>query len=395
MTTTSTLNKFSDPVHNLTICETKSIKTCKNSSYNYFFRKDTGFFQRWGTTLKDDPSHSIFGPEIADIEISTAEKDHFITPNGWLETPGGCPGFGCKNVCYKSNAVGTKSIHMPLDTLKLLLSKITQIPTLCQIAYGILSIHSHPQMWDIFRHTRSIGLIPNFTFNGGDSLTDEDAQNIRSLCGAVSVSVNKVNKQQAFDNIEKLTKLGMSQVNIHYVLSDKSYNGAFQLVNEIISDRRLSKLNALVFLMFKETGCGIGHYSPIRDVDQFKQLVEHCRNKKINFGMDSCSAPIFEKAIEGDSLEENMKQTSERCESTCFSCYINAFARAFPCSFTEQTKKYNGVDVLGCKNFLKDVWFSDEFVGFRRRLLKNHRECPDFDLSCEECECVGNNLKLA
>ena len=40
--------------------------------YNYLFDRTTGKFARWGKTKEDDPKYSITGPEIADIEISTA-----------------------------------------------------------------------------------------------------------------------------------------------------------------------------------------------------------------------------------------------------------------------------------------------------------------------------------
>ena len=58
----------------LILCETPTIKTCKSSHYNVYFRKDTGFTARWSQTLDDDPQLSPAGPEIADIEISTAEQ---------------------------------------------------------------------------------------------------------------------------------------------------------------------------------------------------------------------------------------------------------------------------------------------------------------------------------
>lgn len=41
-----------------------------DSSYHFKFRKKDGLTMKWGATVKDDPTHSPFGPEIADIELT-------------------------------------------------------------------------------------------------------------------------------------------------------------------------------------------------------------------------------------------------------------------------------------------------------------------------------------
>jgi hypothetical protein len=63
-------------------------KYFKSSNYNYRFNLNNGFFARWGKTFDHDPPYSPFGPEIADIEIST------ICP--------GIDGIHCP-YCYKAN----------------------------------------------------------------------------------------------------------------------------------------------------------------------------------------------------------------------------------------------------------------------------------------------------
>ena len=46
-------------------------KSVRSKGYNYDFDKKTGFFVRWGATLKDDPTFAPTGPEIWDCECTT------------------------------------------------------------------------------------------------------------------------------------------------------------------------------------------------------------------------------------------------------------------------------------------------------------------------------------
>ena len=84
------------------VIENESIKYLKSSDYNYAFNKKTGIFIRYGKTVDDDPDWSEFGPEIADIEISTICHQ------------------GCE-FCYKSNTPFGE--NMDLETFKKVLNK--------------------------------------------------------------------------------------------------------------------------------------------------------------------------------------------------------------------------------------------------------------------------------
>jgi len=53
------------------VFENEDSRILRSPDYNYNFNKLDGFFARWGKTSKDDPQFSPFGPEIADIEITT------------------------------------------------------------------------------------------------------------------------------------------------------------------------------------------------------------------------------------------------------------------------------------------------------------------------------------
>jgi len=92
-------------------------KNLISKSCNYHFNLETGFFASWGNTIKEDPTHSPFGPFIADIEISTI-----------------CNGLGTPcSFCYKSNT--SNGTNMNLETFKSIFEKFPKVLT--QIAFGI------------------------------------------------------------------------------------------------------------------------------------------------------------------------------------------------------------------------------------------------------------------
>ena len=71
-------------------------KIFRSKDYNFNFDLRSGLFQRWGETEEDDPSWSPYGPEIADIEITTScfgiknKVCNFCSPAGTLiNTPHG------------------------------------------------------------------------------------------------------------------------------------------------------------------------------------------------------------------------------------------------------------------------------------------------------------------
>ena len=48
-------------------------KALFSEDYNFIFKKNDGFFMRWGKTKEDDPQFSPYGPEILDLEISSGK----------------------------------------------------------------------------------------------------------------------------------------------------------------------------------------------------------------------------------------------------------------------------------------------------------------------------------
>lgn len=350
------------------IKEDKNFKIFKSDNYNYRFVKSNGYFVRFGKTIEEDPDYSPFGPEIADIEISSAcpsdKSDGRV-----VMTSGGCDGIGCKKFCYKGNCAD-KSVHMTVETFKKVLDKMPK--TLTQIALGICSINSSPFLWQIIDEGRRRGLAMNLTTNGV-GITDDIAKHLVAKCGAVAVSVNPHNKEIAYEAIAKLSKYGMEQVNIHIVLAEDTVPFIYEVSRDSLADVRLKGLNAIVMLSFKDkakTGC----YQPIK-YETYKKLVDFMFANNIKIGFDSCGAKMFEAYANGD---ETLLQCCEPCESGLFSWYINTYGYGFACSFYENEEEWeNGIDMLS----VGDGWWNcNKVLNWRQRLLNNKRHCPLYQI---------------
>jgi MoaA/NifB/PqqE/SkfB family radical SAM enzyme len=340
------------------------IKFVKSPGYNYLFNLKNGFFARWGESIKDDPDFSPLGPEILDIEVSTI-----------------CNG-GC-TFCYKSNTMRGK--NMSLETFKAIFHKMPK--NLTQIAFGIGALDANPDLWKIMQYCRENDynkVVPNITINGID-FTDEQADKLVSLCGAVAVS--HYSDDNCFRAVKMLADRGLKQVNIHQLLCKETLGSCFKLMDSVKEDDRLSGLNAIVFLLMKPKGKR-NKFHQLTSGDEYKRLIDYAFDKDIPIGFDSCSAPSFLKAVKDRDNYKKLEMLAEPCESDCFSSYINADGRFFHCSFTEGEDGWEGIDVLNCEDFMKNVWYSPEVNRFRGYLLKSAEECgcrscPIFELDME------------
>jgi MoaA/NifB/PqqE/SkfB family radical SAM enzyme len=359
----------------MNIIENENTKIVKSLYYNYVFDKKNGFFARWGATKDEDPEFSPFGPEIADIEISSANaEDVKNKTDKELITEGTCSGR-C-GFCYKNNH-DSHTVHMSLDTIKQILDKFKGTP-ICQIAYGITDVFAHPQLFDILWETRNRSIIPNITVNGRN-ITDEHCKKLSEVCGAIAVSVNKNNKEEAYHTIKRLSQdYNMTQTNIHIVLAEDTIPFIKEIVDDMCNDSRLSKMNALVMLSFKDkanTGC----YTSISQ-HSYNKLVEFIEEKGVRFGFDSCSAPLYSSHIKNKKNEKELGQYAEFCESGLFSIYTNVHGHIFMCSFGEGVDEWkNGINILD-HNSILDVWYHPKMKEWRQKLLDNKRNCPIYQI---------------
>lgn len=280
--------------------------------------------------------------------------------------------------CYKGNKKGdaSKSNHMSFETFKQIFATFPK--TVTQIAFGITSIGAHPELFDIFAYCRKYHVVPNVTINGMDPLTDEQIAKLKKFCGAMAISINRTNKENGFNLIDRLIKAGCHQINIHYVISKQTIKFAYEVCDAIKNDSRLKELNAIVFLGLKPKERG--QNLDVLPTDQYFGLVEYCLKNNIRFGFDSCSAPRFDKAVEIATLDEAKKKMllscSERCESGLFSAYIDSTGKYWHCSFGEGMPIAYGIDVTKVTDFQKEVWLSEPMNNWRKRLFELNRECP-------------------
>lgn len=346
--------------------ETDDLKLFASPKFNYVFDKRNGKTCMWGETQQDDPDYAPM-PVIADIEVTTI-----------------CSGVNnrlCK-FCYKSNSPDGK--NMSFETFKMLFDKFPE--PLTQIAFGADShAESNPDLWKMMDYCRNNGrtvVIPNITVA---QITEETADKLAKYCGAVAVSRYE-DEDVCYDTIKMLTDRGMTQINMHYMISQETLDNAYKTIDSIASDPRLSKLNAIVLLSLKRKGRGTG-FTPLTQ-DEFKSLIDYAREKKVRYGCDSCSGHKLLESLKSDP-EEYKKQSLMimPCESTCESIYcgipINGDnpVEVFPCSFCEGESEWiNGIPVTNETDFVKDIWFSERMSNFRKKLLEGNRHCPMFEV---------------
>jgi hypothetical protein len=343
--------------------DNKDEKRVVGEDYNYVFDKNSGFFARWGKTKEDDPKFSPIGGEILDIEITTI-----------------CNGINGKlcQFCYKDNSPCGK--NMSFDTFKIIIDKMGK--QLTQVAFGADSqATSNPDLWKMANYCREIGIVPNITVA---NISDEIADKITSVMGACAVS-RYDDKNVCYDSIKKLTDRGMKQINCHFMISSNTYDSCIETLNDIKNDNRLAKLNAIVLLSLKKKGRGVKFTSLPQD--KYNKIVMFCLDNNINFGMDSCGAKKFLDATHNHPNYENFKIICEPCEATDFSQYIDVDGKYYPCSFCEGVEDWkNGIDVVNCHDYLKDIWYNEKVIAFRNRLNNNcnnchkARECPVYEV---------------
>ena len=356
------------------IVDCELAKVCVGNDYNYIFLKkdifgfNTGYFQRWGKTVEEDPLYSPVGPEILDIEISQNGCPPIIDKDG--------NSSNCR-FCYKKNT-NQPPTNMPFYIFKEIFDKFPKCLT--QIAFGITGVKTNPDFIKMMLYCRENGVIPNFTLSGAD-LDDLIALELSKVAGAIAVSVYSTNKDVCYNTVKKFTDLGIKQTNIHCMVSQETLPFVYEVLKDIKEDSRLSKLNAIVFLGVKPKGRAKGNFHSLTK-EQYSELIKIALDLKVQFGFDSCSCHKFLNSINDLKLDKkfisNAIEASEPCESSLMSAYVNTFGEYWHCSFTEEESGQEFVDVITAKDFLKDIWYSSSVRKFRDKSIEFNRECIVF-----------------
>jgi radical SAM protein with 4Fe4S-binding SPASM domain len=353
-------------------------KLVRSPHYNYNFNMETGEFARWGSSLEDDPEWAP-KPEILDVEITSKCNG----PSGKL-----CP------FCYKSN--NPDGHNMSLEEFKKI---IDMMPWLTQIALGADAQGStNPDMIAMMQYARSKNIIPNLTIA---DVSPRKAKELAEVAGAVAVSAYQhVGFKVAYRSIANLKDAGVKQINIHYMISEETIAGAYDLIEDLKHSNLMEYVNAIVFLSLKQKGKGVdsGYVSQA----EYKDLVTYCLDNEVRFGFDSCSAPTFLDSVKDHPMYEKFYEMAEPCESTLFSSYINEKGVFYPCSFTELWAEggwEEGLDVLASTDFIKDIWNHPKTKQFRKSLIGNKdsngcRSCPAFAVCGKDMRVYKDDVQL-
>lgn len=185
---------------------------------------------------------------------------------------------------------------------------------------------------------------------------------------------NNLTDQEEKDLINKLFA-----INIHKMISKETYDSSVEVIDDYHNDTRLKNMNAIVFLSLKTKGRGERGFRQLSK-EEFAELTHMCLDSNTPFGFDSCGAHKFISAIEGfeDEKRKALEMSAEPCESSLFSTYIDTFGLFHPCSFSPDTEVWGseGLDVVNCDDFIKDIWNHERTKAFREILLAGHRNCP-------------------
>jgi len=273
---------------------------------------------------------------------------------------------------------------MSLDTFKAIFHKLPD--TLTQIAFGVdATATANPDLIPMMEYARSQGVVPNITVA---DVNLPMAYKLANLCGGVAVS-RYDDKSLCYGSVSRLRAFGMKQVVIHQMLSKETFDNAIETIYDFHRDERLKGLKAIVFLSLKQKGRGKKHNSLSKD--QFAAITQAALSMGVPIGFDSCSASKFGSAIDGHAFEKRMLTSTEPCESTCFSLYINVKGEYFPCSFTEAGDFSSvgdwkqGINMLEIEDFMRDIWNHQRTNHFRGVLIKSAddkglRSCPLYQI---------------
>ena len=334
------------------VIDDNSVKLFKSKDANYIFDLKSGRMMLWGGRYEYDPTY-FPAPNILDMEVTTKCK-------------GGCP------FCYKSNTSSGK--NMSFETFKKIFDTLPK--SITQIAFGAdRDLSANPDLIFMMKYAKSHGIVPNIT---AAYISEEMADILSEVCGAVAISRYE-NKDECYDSIKRLTDRGMTQVNIHLMVSEETYDRCIETVKDAAEDPRLEKLNAIVCLCLKQKGRGES-FNVLSD-KKFKALIDLARENKIGLGFDSCSSLKALRAM-GQDIQKYVLD----CEASLQSSYINVDGNYYPCSFCENEGDWKeGLSVLNCNNpqdFIDKIWNNPKTEAFRKTLI-NSAQCNEF--SCREC----------
>lgn len=331
----------------------QKLKVFSNKDYKIIFDLESGTEIMYGINGKSDPFYLEL-PSLLDIGImGTCDRKCAFCYQGHENKP-----------------------NMRLVDFKLIIDQVKYHVN--QVALGGRGDpNKHRYFGNILNYCRENNVVPNYT-TSGLNLTDKEVE-ISKLCGAVAVS--DYSQDYTFEAIRKFTDAGI-KTNIHKIFSKATYNECLQIVSGynpwrkaifrkgIVHTIDLSKINAVIFLLFKPQGAGknIDLVPSSQQIQRFSELI-YKSEAQCKVGMDSCLVNHTFKYIE---LTPAQKMTVDSCEGARMSGYISSDLKFMPCSFAN---KNMAVEITG--NNIKEIWTNgNPFKSFRKVLKKTPTCCP-------------------
>lgn len=331
-------------------------KIFKNDAYEILFNTITGFEVLRGINGNDDPF--------------------------WLELPSlldiGIMGT-CQNACPFCYQGHIKEPNMKFEDFKWVIDQVKHHTN--QVALGGRGDpNKHKEFEKIVQYARENGVVPNYT-TSGIGLTDREVE-ISKMCGAVAVS--DYERSFTYRAIKMFMDAGI-KTNIHQIFSRGTFTKSMKIIygynpwrlQRGRSKVDLSRLNAVVFLLFKPQGAGKNIAGLVPTTYQLKSFSEIVLRGKATFkiGMDSC---LVNHVIKYASPSKGQLLSLDTCEGARMSAYITPDLKMMPCSFS---RKSCGVK-LSDKRPISEVWSNSRiFKSFRNKLKRKKDKCPiDFEV---------------
>ena len=320
-------------------------KTFRNELYEILFNTNNGLEITRGINGNKDP-FVLQAPSLLDIGIMGTCKNK-------------CP------FCYQGHI---NKPNMSLDDFKRIINEVAYHTN--QVALGGRGDPNHHENFEeIVEHCCSMKVVPNYTTSGID-LTDEQVE-ISKRCGAVAVS--DYGQPYTYKALRKLTEAGI-KTNIHQIFAYNSFSRCNNIVLGFIPedwDFDYSKLNAVIFLLFKPHGAGVKLPQYIPTEEQLQTFASYIFNPKSKFkvGMDSC---LVNHVVNYGKPDPVQLASIDTCEAARMSAYITPDMKFMPCSFADE-KKW----AIPIGNSLHDIWKEGKpFKKFREVLKKKNDMCP-------------------
>jgi MoaA/NifB/PqqE/SkfB family radical SAM enzyme len=274
----------------------------------------------------------------------------------------------CKHKCKFCYQGHIDRPNMKLSDFMRIIDEVSEHTN--QVALGGRGDPNHHENFkEIVEYCRKKNVVPNYTTSGID--LDENHVEISKLCGAVAVS----DYEQLYTNtaLNMLIEAGI-KTNIHQIYSSESHIKCIGLIEghkPLTWGFDHTKLNAVIFLLFKPHGAGANVRHLIPTEAQIKWLGMNIFKPKSKFkiGMDSCLVNHVLQYAEPTKIQ---RASVDTCEASRMSAYITPDMKMMPCSFADETK-FSVPITQG----LFPIWENSQpFNQFRNVLTKQQACCP-------------------